>query len=114
MAGRKNRSQWTSGSAGGKNRAVITLGARGSSTNSTSTRSAPRRTRASTWRVSRVRNQPRWTKTVWGQSRKFSTQAWADASKRVRMRNVVQPRSPRWGKRKGPDGGAPAPMKTHT
>src|SRR2546425_7723680 len=54
-----------------------------------------RSTRARSERGSRVRNQPRWTNTVCGQSRKFSTHAKGEAEKRVRMRKLVQPASPR-------------------
>src|SRR5712692_2076760 len=110
----RNRSAWRSSRPFGKNNFDTKLLVMGSPRNSTSTDVAVDRTVAESSRVSWFLNQPPWTYTVCGQSRKFSRQASTDARKRVRIRKLVQPRSPYWGNWKGADSGIDSPGYTHT
>ena len=105
---------WRSSRPLGKSRRETTLAEIGSPLNSTATVPAPRRTTAVSARVSGLRNQPRWTKTVCGQSRKFSRHGSTAAGKRVCMAKVVQPASAQCGKRNGSPRGSPAPIQSQT
>ena len=70
---------------------------RGSSKNSAIAPSASVRTVARTRLAVGARNQWRWRKVAWGQSRKFSRQSSTGAANRFCSTKLVQPRSPRCG-----------------